>query len=502
MSLFSRAALLGLAACFVWAASPASAKTLNVGLLGFPREFGHPYAVSNVPAIYTFTAIYDALTFVDQAGSVEPWLALSWIQTSDTTWEFKLRPGVTFSNGEKLTSAAVVASINYLLSPAAVGDTTAQELSSLAGARAIDDLTVEIITKTPNPVLYREVSALRIVAPEHWAKVGPDGYRMNPVGTGPFEVVKWGPARLELKAFKNSWRPPQVDNLNLLVIPEMPSRVQGLLSGKLDVALALRTEDKSIIEEAGHRLQASPGTGIFAIILNERLDPRFKDARLRKALNLAVNRAQISEFLLGGLVKPASQFTPPNASGYDSTLSPYPYDPAQAKKLLAEAGYPNGFSFVMEGVMGGAVSDGAIFQQIASDLAAIGVKMEIRPILISQLSTGMHSANGFTGSAFATDYGTAPSLDSLRSLKLHSCLHLYVWFCDQEGLPLLQSALSAKTEAERTVLTKQVFRRYYDLYPAILLWDIVYFDAVRKGVSDLPSVGTWIRWDQMTKTNE
>jgi peptide/nickel transport system substrate-binding protein len=478
-----------------------SAQTLNVGVIGFPREYGHPYAVSNLPGIYTFTAIYDALTYVNAKGQVEPWLALSWTQTNDTTWQFKLRPDVTFSNGEPFGSAAVAASINYLLSPEARGDTTTQELSSLAGVRVIDDLTVEISTNAPNPVLPSELSALRIIAPEHWKKVGPDGYRMNPVGTGPFQVANWGPARLELKAFKQSWRAPQVEKLNLLVLPEAPTRVQGVLSGKLDIALALRTEDKQVLEAAGHRLQASPGTGVFTIVLDSQRNTKFQDVRVRKALNLAVNRKQISELMLGGLVRPASQFTPPSASGFDAALQPYPYDPALGKKLLAEAGFPNGFSFVMEGVMGGAVSDSALFQQIASDLAAIGVKMEIRPILISQLSSGMHSPEGFKGNAFATDYGTAPSQDSLRSLKLHSCLHLYPWFCDREGLPILQKALSARTEAERKELTQQVFKRYYDLYPAILLWDIVYFDAVRKGVSDIPSVGTWIRWDKISKTN-
>ena len=493
-----RALLAGLAGLgFI---STASSQTLNVGLIGFPREFGHPYAVSNLPGIYTFTAIYDALTYVNGKGEVEPWLALSWTQTSDTTWQFKLRPNVKFSNGEPFSSAAVAASINYLLSPEARGDTTAQELSSLAGVRVLDDLTVEITTNAPNPVLPNEMSALRIIAPDYWKKVGPDGYRLKPVGTGSFEVATWGPARLELKAFKGSWRAPQVEQLNLLVLPEIPSRVQGLLSGKLDIAMALRTEDKTMVEEAGHRLQASPGTGVFTIVLDSQRDKRFQDVRVRKALNLAVNRKQISDLLLAGLVKPASQFTPPSASGFDPLLQPYPYDPALAKKLLADAGFPDGFSFTMEGVMGGAVSDSALFQQIASDLAAVGVKMEIRSILISQLSTGMHSAEGFKGNAFATDYGTAPSLDSLRSLKLHSCLHIYPWFCDRDGLPTLQRALSARTSAERKDLTKQVFKRYYDLYPAILLWDIVYFDAIHKGVSDMPSVGTWIRWDKITKT--
>ncbi|MDX2145181.1 MAG: ABC transporter substrate-binding protein [Rhodospirillaceae bacterium] len=476
-----------------------AAKELNVGIIGFPRELGHPYAVSNLPAIYTFTALYDALTFVDGKGHVAPWLALTWRQTGDTAWEFKLRPGVTFSNGEPLTAEAVVDSVTYLVSPEARGDTMAAELSSLAGARALDDLTVEIVTKTPNPVLHREVSALRVIAPGHWRKVGPDGYRRQPIGTGPFAVTSWGAARLEMAAVPTSWRPPKVDQLNLLVLPDMASRVQGVLSGQLDIALALRTEERAVIEAAGHRLQASPGTGVFVIALNTLRDERLQDARVRKALNLAINREQISQVMLGGLVKPASQFTPPNASGYDPSLTPYPYDPELAKRLLAEAGHGGGMKFILEGVMSGAVSDSSLFQQIAAEWAGVGVEVELRPITITQLSTAMHSEGSWQGTMFPTDYGTAPSLDSLRSMKLHSCLHLYPWYCDKAGLPILEAALTAKTEAERTALTKQVFRRYHDDYAAVLLWDIVYFDAVRKEVSDMPSVGSWIRWDGITK---
>ncbi len=500
MRAITRSLLLGLAALAAMCPLDARANELNVGVIGLPRENGHPYAVSNIPAIYAFTAIYDALTFVTLEGKVDPWLALSWKQTSDTAWEFKLRPNVKFSNGEAFSSAAVVASVNYLVSPEARRDTMASELSSLAGARAIDDLTVEITTKSANPVLYREVSALRIIAPEQWKKGGPDGYRLNPVGTGPFQVTKWGPARVEMSAFKGSWRPPKVDGLNLIVLSDIPSRVQGLLSGQLDMAIALRTEERSLVEDAGHRLQANPGTGMFVIAMNVTKDKRLQDVRVRKALNLGVNRQKISQLMLSGLVKPATQFTPPNASAYDPTLTTYPYDPALAKQLLADAGYPNGLSFIFEGVMGGAVSDSSLFQQIASDWSAIGVKLEIRPMLINQLSIAMHSDSNWAGSLFATDYGTAPSLDSLRSLKLHSCLHQFPWYCDQEGLPLLQQALGAKTEVERTALAKQVFRRYYDNYAAVMLWDIVYFDGISKYVSDVPAVGSWIRWDGVSKT--
>jgi ABC-type transport system substrate-binding protein len=348
-------------------------------------------------------------------------------------------------------------------------------------------------------MLPREVSAFRIVAPEAWKRLGGAGYAKAPVGTGPFKVDNWSPSRIVLSAYRESWRPPKVDGLELLFLPEMSSRTQGIMSGRVDIATTMRVEDRALLESGGHRMVPRPGTGVFVIQFNMTKDPRFRDLRVRQALNYAVNRDGISEVMLGGLIKPASQFTPPNANGYDPTVSAWPYDPDKARALLKEAGYPNGFSFIFEGVLGGGVSDGALFQQIAADLAKVGVIMEIRPLLLTQLSINMHSDTGFIGSAFGTDYGTAPSLDSLRALKLHSCMHPFTWYCDRELQPTVDRALSARTMDERRTLTQAVMRRYREQMPALLLWDIVYFDAVRKEIGEAPAVGTWMIYDRVTK---
>jgi peptide/nickel transport system substrate-binding protein len=477
----------------------ADADTLTVAVVGLPRAGGHPYFLSNLPTIYTFTAIFDALTFVDGKGDVKPWLATAWKQTGDTTWEFDLRPNVVFSNGEKFTADAVVNAVTYLQSPAAVADTIRQELSALKSARALGPLKVEITTSAPDPMLAREVSALRMAAPEAWQRLGPQEYSKNPIGTGPFKVESWTPSRITMSAFKQSWRPPKVERLEIVALPDGAARLQGVLSGSIDIAVSMQTEDKAALEADGHRLQPEQGTGVFAVILNIEKDPRLRDLKVRQALNYAVDRKRIAEVMFHGMMNPASQFTPPNANGYDPELKVLPYDPDKARALLKEAGYEKGFSFVLEAVPGSGVSDGAIFQQIAANLAEVGVKMEVRGIPLTQLSVAMRSKDAFTGSAFAVDYGTAPSLDSLRALKLHSCLNPYPWYCDKEIMPTVERAVSTASMAEREQLTRTVMRRYREQLPAILLWDIVYFDAIRKEIGEVPAVGSWIVYDRITK---
>jgi len=491
----------------IFAALPARAgasDTLTVAVQALPRGLGHPYVASNAPAMYTFMALYDGLTFVGNDGQAQPWLATAWKQTSDLTWEFTLRPGVTFSNGEAFTSDAVVEAVKYITSADAVSDVITGELVSLAGisgARAIDDLTVEISTRMPNPLIPRYVTALRVIAPNAWRTLGPQGYAKAPVGTGPFKVEEWGPAKVTFTAFKESWRPPQIERLEILVLPDVSARVQGLLSGRVDIATAMVADDMDQIEMAGHRVQANPGTGVVTMVLDQERDERFRDIRVREALNIGINRERITQVLLHGLVKPATQFTQSSASGFDPALKAYPYDPDRARSLLKDAGYADGFAFTVEAVVGLSVSNAAIFQQIAADLAEVGVQLTVRPAMLNQISQNMNTGQGWVGTSFVTDYGTAPAFDSLRAMRLHSCLHRFPWYCDKEGLPILQQAVSAKTEAEKIELTRQVFRRYHDQYAAILLWDVAFFDAIRSEVGEVPAVASWFLYDRITKSN-
>ena len=476
------------------------ADSLRVGVSGLPRAKGHPYAVSNLPAIYTFTAIFDALTYVNAEGQIEPWLATKWQQTSPTTWVFDLRKDVLFHNGTPLTAEDVVASVAYLTSEQATGDTIAAELSTLQEARALGPHQVEITTKTPNPILDREVSALRVVPGPYWREVGPEGFAQAPIGSGPFAVQSWDQAGVDLNGFADSWRPPNFARMEIRLVPEALSRVQGLLSGGLDVAVGLSAEDAPLIEASGHNVDAVPGTGVFVMAFNAEKDPRFRDVRVRQALNYAVDKERMIDVLLGGRVKQATQFTPPNALGYVPDLEPYPYNPEKARSLLAEAGYSEGFDFVFEGVPSGSVSGGTIFQQVAQDLSAIGVNMEIRPLQLFQLSAHMHNGT-WEGSAFGIDYGTAPSQDTLRSLRLHSCLWKKPWYCDTSLQPVVEQALSVSTVDLRKALSQRIMRRYHEQVPGILLWNITYFMGYREDIEGFDAVGTWIVYDRLSRMN-
>lgn len=476
-----------------------------MGVLGIPVTKGQPYASMNAPTIYTWAAIFDSLTFVGQDGQIRPWLALSWRNLDPVTWQFALRPGVTFSNGEPFTADAVVNAVDYLTAPEHVGEVVASMLSSLASARVIDDLTVEIKTKTPNPMLPREVSTLRIVAPKAWRELGPEGFALAPHGTGPFQVERFTAARVDMKAFRQSWRPPHFDRLEIRAIPEGPARVQAIISGQLDMMLGASPDLMVALEDNGDQVVVVPGSGTFAFSFV--LDPNhpafgpankpLMDVRVRQALNYAVNKEAFVATLLGGKTQAASQPAPPIAFGYDPMINPYPYDPVKAKALLAEAGYPGGFKLVVEIATGGSIPNGeAIYQQVATDLRAVGVDVELRPFTVQQYLRALHYGE-FSGQGFMMDFPSAPTMDVLRSMKLHSCWWKMPYLCVPEDQDLIERIAGEFDMVKREAMTRQLMRRFHDQAYSIYLFNTVEFYGLRKGLTGFEAEGLFIRYDKI-----
>ena len=417
---------------------------------------------------------------------------------------------MTFSNGEHFTADAVVNAVDYLISPEALTEVVAQMLSSMSGARAIDDYTVEITTKTPNVLFPREAASLRMVAPEHWRTVGREGFAREPHGTGPFRVVEWEPAVVRMEAFEESWRPPHFKKLDVYAVPEGPQRIQGVISGQLDIVLGTIPDQMEELEAAGHQWVSIPGGGIytFSMILN-REHPAFgpeneplMDVRVRRAINYAIDREAYIEVLLSNTSRAPSQPVPPTAFGYNPDLEPYPYDPDLARALLAEAGYPDGFDLVFEIVPGTSIPNGtAIYQKVAEDLRAIGVNMELKTFPLPQYFNAVHTGE-FKGQGFMMDFPTAPQLDALRGMRLHSCLWKTPWLCDADDQAMISEAMAAPDLATREALTQEIMRRYHEQAYLIYLFERVDYYGVRGSLDGFEAEGLFIQYDKVREAEK
>ncbi|MBL8629521.1 MAG: ABC transporter substrate-binding protein [Rhodospirillaceae bacterium] len=458
----------------------ANPKTLRVGVQLLPQTQGAPFSALNLPVSMPHQAIFDTLTTIASDGSVQPGLAVKWVAETPTRWVITLREGVKFSNGEALTADSIVTGIEYLLTPKGRSESVGSQINTygVIAAKARDALTVEIDINRPDAILPLHLMFFRAVAPEAWRKLGAEGYAAAPIGTGPFKVARWAAGKIEMDANPTSWRAPKLDKLEILQIAEPTARVQALTSGAIDVAFGISPDEREGIEAVGGKLitYRTPETSFLAFVTVK--ESPVKDVRVRQALNYAVNKQRIIDTIMHGATTPSSQITHPLGFGYNPDLKPYAYDPAKAKALLAEAGYPNGFALPAL-MVGNANSDDTVYQQIATDLAAVGVKMELRRITFAKNQEYVYQG-GWPSLAFSM---RANGYDPLNAYRIRSCGWVHPYHCDPTIMPLIEAARDATTPEERRARTQKVMAHERDNPPGIILWQTPYFDGVAKRVT-------------------
>lgn len=471
--------------------SPAAAQqSVKIAINNMPPTRGDPTTSLTYQFGYVWQAMFDSLTRVDDSGKAQPALAESWRNVSPTQWEFKLRPGVTFHNGEPLTADAIVLALQTLISDE--GKTKSGvvfgTLRSVAGARRIDDQTVEVTTANPAPILPNEIAALKIAAPKAWSSLGREGFARNPAGTGPFQQVSWDDSKLVLKRADNAWRKPKLDGMEILLLPEFASREQAFTSGQVDIAWSLAADSKDKVERAGGKLVIVPTPSINALLFHAQKPGPTQDKRVRHALNYALDKSY-TETLMGGFTTSASQPAGKTVRGFQSDIKPYEYDPAKAKALLAEAGYANGFSGLAEITLVGSKD---IFEKIAADFSKVGVQVEMRIITLNDLLARRDGRKEFDGAMFNYNFGAQPSGDMMRSLNsFHSCNFPRKWTCFPEIEPTIAMVNSEFDEKKRNEGLRKIAQYYRDNAPAVWMEEQIEIDGVSNKVRNYRNVN-WV----------
>jgi peptide/nickel transport system substrate-binding protein len=280
-------------------------------------------------------------------------LAEKWELLNNSTVRLTLRRNVRFHNGEELTAEAVKASLNFVLDPA-VNSPARPTFEPVIGAEVVDAYTVDIKLRQPYAAYTTVLSFLWVIPPRYFRETGPDGFARKPVGTGPFKFVEWQKdVRLVVEANADYWRGrPELDRVVYRPIPEDSARIAALQTGEIDLAFAVPVDRVGEVEGGrGLRVAHRPGQMIYIGLDTLKFEP-FKDRRVRQALNYAVDVDGIVKNLFGGRAIRLNGPFFPVTPGYDPSISPYPYDPARARALLAAAGYPDGFEVRLDTPVG------------------------------------------------------------------------------------------------------------------------------------------------------
>lgn len=334
--------------------------------------------------------LFDPLVRFRQDFSLEPRLATSWEKIDDRTTRFHLRENVHFQSGRTLSAADVVWTFDRLKqSP----DFKAL-FEPFLEARAVDDLTVDLVTKGPYPLVMNLATYIFPMDRQFYSGTDERGQPKDAIikhgnsfasnhasGTGPFVVTyREQGVRLELKRFPGYWdksSPGNVDLIEFTPIKEAATRVAALLAGDVDFIAPVPPTDIARVKADGCcTVIAKPSTRVLTFELNQQRVPAFKDPRVRLAINLAINRQGIDEKIMRGFATPAGELSPPSFAGYDPALAPR-YDLAKARALMQEAGYGDGFSVTMIAPNNRYVEDARIAEAVTAMLAKLNIKVDL-----------------------------------------------------------------------------------------------------------------------------
>jgi peptide/nickel transport system substrate-binding protein len=416
-------------------AAPARAAALRIASAFDPQTMD-PHAIALLYHTRVNSQVYESLVNRDADFRLEPGLATAWRMTGPTSWRFTLRPGVVFHDGTPLAADDVVFSIERALGP------TSQrsfQLKGVTGARAVDAQTVDLLTEAPDAVLPEKLVFLAVMSrawsEKHGVQKAQDFNAKQEThavrhanGTGPFRLDRYEPdVRTVLKRHPQWWgradrRNGNLDEVHFVTIRSDATRLAALASGEVDLVLDPPYQDIARLK-ADPRLALSQTADLGQQYLAfdqardelEHADVKgrnpFKDRRVREAVYRAVNVQLIVDKVLRGQAQPTGAFLSPRVDGSPPELDRrLPHEPARAKALLAEAGYPDGFAVTLDCV--NVAWREAVCQAVSAMLTQVGMRTTLRSSPTNQFFPKLSQ-----GSGSFVEFGWTPTTDAWTSLN-------------------------------------------------------------------------------------
>ncbi len=498
-----------ISACFVaLACLPASAQTLRYANQGDLKSLD-PYTLNESTTHAHLGHVYEGLTARDKDLKIIPALAESWETPEPTRWRFHLRKGVKFQNGDPFTADDVVFSADRVRKK---GSNLQTRIAADVKVVKVDDNTVDFILTSPNPIVHsawdtwyimdkKWAEANNVVDPTPAAATTPSFASLNANGTGPFTVESHQPGvKTVFKANPNYWGKVE-SNLKEIIFTPIASdatRVAALLSGEVDVIEPVPIQDISRVD-ASPNAQVLKGPELRTIFIgfdqtrdellysNVKGKNPFKDVRVREAFYKAIDIELIKSRVMRGLSTPSALMIAPPLFALSKDFTRPKFDPDGAKKLLTEAGYPDGFEVTMDCPNDRYVNDAAICQAVVGMLARIGVKISLLAQPKAQYFAKVLKPGGYQTSFFMLGWtpGTMDShnvlydimgcRDDPKSSRGEANLGGY---CNKDFDAIADKVLVELDTAKRDQLIKQAFEignkdwSYIPLHQQALAWGV------------------------------
>jgi peptide/nickel transport system substrate-binding protein len=491
----------------------AEAQTLRVGVSSAVTSID-PHYHNLSPNISLAAQIFDALVEYDVHQKPVPGLAESWHLVAPDTWEFKLRDTV-FQNGKPFVADDVAFTLDRVPKVPNSPSSFAVYTKPVTSVEVVDAHTIRLHTYGVFPLLPNFLANVSILnkATDQGMETSDFNSGKAAVGTGPYRFVTYKPGdRVELERNDTYWGPkPAWQHVTWRFIPNDAARTAALLAGDVDFIDFVPTEELARLrKDPKVRLWETLGLRIIFIALDqshadsspfvsgpngEKLDHNpLKDRRVRLALSEAINRKAIVDRIMEGAAEPSGQFLPPGSFSYVPDLPPPPYDPAAAKQLLAQAGFPHGFRIALHGPNDRYVNDARIIQAVGQMWERVGVRTEVDPM---PWTTYVSQANKQAFSAFLFGWGTATAEASdVLIAQLATWDPAKGWGAANRGRysnpaldKLITQALGTADDAAREKILQQATKLAMDDVGLIPLHIQKNIWATRAGLTYVPTVG-------------
>ena len=471
--------ILGLALAAALAAGPAFCAQDTLVVVQEAEPVGLDIMQSSIQTTMSVGYnIHETLLKPTEQAGVLPGLAEKWEKVDDLTWKFTLVKGATFHNGEPINSEAVKFSFERIMSDA-LKSPHRGKLTSFKEVKVIDDRTFTISLAQPYaPGLYMLAQYLFIVPPGYVQKVGDAEYNLNPVGSGPYKLDKWVKGQeIVMSAYDKYYGPqPAYKKLIFKGVPEEASRIAALLTGEAHVISGVPVHQRKRILDSGKAYLTDQMGSMNYLGLNTYEKP-LNDVKVRQAINHAINRPLINKALFNDKAILCAGPISPRTFGADPGLKPYEYNPEKAKKLLAEAGYPNGFEVRLAfSPYMPQVQEQA--EAIAADLAKVGVQVKLesfeRAVMWDRYKNKLHQM-------FIYFWDDAPEPDRYMYSLFHSKSRDY-YYKNETVDQLLEKGRSTMDPAARAKVYNELDRFLYNDAPWAYLYVIPEVYAVANSV--------------------
>ncbi len=389
------AAVAAMVTATVLGATPVAAQELRVGLSSPPNSMD-PHFYNLAPNVNISEHIFEPLVRMNADSQIVPALAESWRLVDPLTWEFKIRGNAKFHDGSDVTAEDIVWSFDRV--PTIVNSPGKFEVytKSIVAKEVVDAKTLRFKTATPYPLMLSDLTSIFVVSKKLSEGLSTDDFNAGKgmIGSGPFKFTRFArDDRVELVRNDAYWGDkPAWEKVTLRFIAQPATRVAALLAKDVDAIENVPTADlKRVRSDKNLNFVSKPSYRVIYLQLDQREKSPYvtdksgavleknplRDIKVRTAMNQAINRQAIADRIMEGLAEPTNNMLPSTMFGYVPELKVVKFDPEGARKLLAEAGYPDGFHLVLHGPNNRYINDEPILQAIAAMWTRIGVNTRV-----------------------------------------------------------------------------------------------------------------------------